>query len=435
MAPTSHSSFPASSSHRLLACPGSYTLGMALGPKERRSTIYSAEGTLAHSISEASLFAGLDPATQIGKTFKSDGHEFTPDDEFVDAVQVYIDFIEGLRAMGFYVALETRVSPMLHWTGLPVLGLDLFGTADCIAYHPQTQELVIGDLKFGKGVAVEAQNNDQFLYYGAGAMDVRLINRLRLDNDPASTPLPADWKPSKVTTVCIQPRAWYPQGPIRLARYTADEVRAWARERLYKGVDVAINDNGQTLQAGEHCRWCPALAHCSAHRQHMQDTARAAFAAVPAVNTPDPLAAMPAVSISDAALGDLLDKIALLKPFIAAVEQLGKDRSEAKPNSIPNWKVVPTLARRAWGSDPGNVIADLHNAGVPPGKYTETRLLSPAQVEKRIGKQSYDALVKQHVGRNSSGTKLVPEADPRARLQGRTAQEAFGAIPANTPAN
>lgn len=446
MAPTGHSTFPASSSSRLIACPGSYELGLQLS-QGRRSTIYSAEGTLAHSLSEASILTGADPSQALGRKFSTDGFEFDVDQEFVDAVQVYVDFVQGLIAMGYLVALETRVSPTYHWTGLPDLGLDLFGTADCIAYHPEQNDLLIGDLKFGKGVPVEVQANDQVLYYGAGAMNPEVINAILAANGYAIR-VGGNWQPASVRTVIIQPRASHPQGPVRHHDYTAQEVVDWARQRLYGGVEAAIKDKGQTLVAGKHCRFCPALPHCEAHRQHMQDTARQMFAAVPTENIPlpdllvssgdessnepaDPLDLLPAFALSDAMLADLLDRITILKPFIAAVEALAKDRDAKAPGTIPGWASAPTQPRRKWGEDDdAEQYQALLKAGLAHTEIMETKLLSPAQVQKRVGKRRYDQLVKPFVGRASSGTTLVPVADPRVRRNARSAQEAFGLLPA-----
>lgn len=457
MAPTTHSAFPASSAARLIACPGSYELGLALSTGDRRSTIYSAEGTLAHSLSEASLLTGADPNGALGRTFKTDGFEITPDEDFLDGVQTYVGFIQGLIAMGYLVALETRVSPQVHWSGLPDLGIDLFGTSDCIAYHPGLDELLIGDLKFGKGVAVEVKDNDQLRYYSAGSLNVDVINALLAANNHTKRVYPG-WKPRRVQTVVIQPRAHHPDGPIRKHDYTADEIIDFARVRLYEGVKAALTDKGKTLNAGKHCRFCPVLAHCEAHREHMVETARQVFLAIPPVNVavddlfsgseksentdadqagattaPDPLAHLPEVSLTDDMIGLLMDRIAILKPFIAAVEALAEARDVQSKGSIPGWTSVPTQPRRAWGeADEAAQIAQLHNAGLAPGDYTETKLLSPAQVQKRVGKRKYDQLVKQFVGRKSAGTKLVPVEDPRAKQRkGRTAQEAFG-LPAPT---
>ena len=282
MSATGHSQFPASSAARLLACPGAFALGKKYDTGGRRSTVFSAEGTLAHSLSEVALFTGADLSDMGGRTFTADGFEFSPDEDFIEAVQTYVDFIQGLEALGYLIALETRVSPMIHWSGLADLGVDLFGTADCIAYHPGSNHLLIVDLKFGKGIAVEVQGNAQLLYYGAGALSLPLINYIRQTHGLGQT----SKLPGKLDTIVVQPRAHHPDGPIRKAEYTTDEVVNWSRNVLHTGVDRAIQDDGKTLNAGSHCRFCPALAHCPAYEKMMKDEAKAAFLNAPANNAP-----------------------------------------------------------------------------------------------------------------------------------------------------
>jgi hypothetical protein len=442
---TGHSQFSASSAYRLLACPGAFALGQACDTGGRRSTVFSAEGTLAHSLSEVALFAGSDFTDVLGRTYSADGFQFTPDEAFVEGVQTYVDFIRGLEALGFIIVLETRVSPMIHWGGLADLGLDLFGTADCIAYHPVHNKLVIVDLKFGKGIAVEVKDNAQFLYYGAGAISLPLINYMREQHGHP----PTNVLPTELETVVVQPRTFHQDGPIRRATYTTQQVVDWTRGTLYQGVERAINDNGKTLSAGDHCRFCPALAHCPAHEALVAEAAKDTFANAPIDNTPvvsttgtdvmamptleQQMAALPDAHLSDAKLGELLDKIAILKPYFAALEALAEERLKAAATRPGlNWKLVPTRTRRVWSDDEPTVVSALHNMGVAPGLYTETRLISPAQAERRMGKKQFRQLLDQLplVKQSSPGTTLVPASDPRAQInEGRSAAEAFGINP------
>jgi hypothetical protein len=96
---------------------------------------------------------------------------------------------------------------------------------------------------------------------------------------------------------------------------------------------------------------------------------------------------------------------------------------------VTGWKLVPTRTRRVWNDDEPSVVAALHNMGVAPGHYTETRLLSPTQVERRLGKKQFKALLQQIqlVKQSTPGLTLAPETDPRAQIkQERSAKEAFG---------
>lgn len=416
--PVAHSSFSASSSARLLACPGSYQRALDADDGTRKSTTYSAEGTLAHSLSEICVHTGQDAASFIGRTMQADGHRFVVDDDFAEAAQVYVDTLRGLRSLGFLLSLENRVTPQVHWEGLPRLDIELFGTADCIAYNPETGELVIADLKFGRGVAVEAEGNTQLLYYASGAAHPSVVEAICRANGQPFRGV------ASVRTIIVQPRCPHPAGSVRHADYAYDEVVEWARGPLYYGVHAALTDNGKTLAEGKHCRFCPVLAVCDKPREATFEAARAAFLGAPIENLPDPGepdAALPADQLSDDDLGALLDKIEVVAPWLDAVRRLAYERATGN-RTIPGWKLVPKRATRQWAGDPEEaaeqVRATLIAAGLDPERaFADPKLLSPAQAEKALGRKAYDALLAQHVVKQSSGTTLAVEGDPRARVR------------------
>jgi hypothetical protein len=418
LAPNAHASFSASSSARLLACPGSYALALAADDGKRRSSIFAAEGTLAHSMSEACLHSNVDAVSFVGDKRTADGFEFTVDEDMAEGVQTYVDYVRGLQVMGYEVRLEVRVNPAGLWDGLAPLNTDLFGTSDVVAYNPTTKDLRIVDLKFGRGIAVEVENNSQLLYYAAGAMAAAGANA------------------KSVTATIIQPRAHHPKGPIRSHTYTGEEVRKWARTTLYNGVDRALSDNGKTLCAGSHCRFCPVAASCKTLADLSFETARAAYLAAPADNLPASApthAGLPQITLSPEALGDLLNKIEIIGPWIDAVKAMAKERLETTGAGVEGWKLVPTRPARKWAdtdedAQTAALQADLARAGEDPSKIVTTKLRTPAQVEKSLGKAAYAAHVAPHVVKLSGGVTLAPELDPRSAEARRSAQEAFGLI-------
>lgn len=437
MAPTLHSQFSASSAARLLACPGAFEAALSVNTG-RKSTVFSAEGTLAHAISEACLLAGTSPVKYLGQTMSADGFTFEVDQEMVDFIDVYVNFLSGLRALGYIVALENRVSPQWCWPDLKLehLDIELFGTADCIAYHPVTGHVIIVDLKFGKGVPVEVNANPQLLYYASGAINPAIIDQLCLSlGATQSAKLTSS---SKVDLVVCQPRAYHPDGPVRRAEYTVREVMDWNALVLHTGVKKAMEDKGRTFKAGKHCRFCPVDATCPTARQFSLDTAKAMFASAPPANVPmveevakaeEAQVFLSGFDLSDDDLGDLLDRITILAPWIEAVKKYAAERLEAG-RPVRNWRLVPKAARRHWADDEDKTIALLTMEGLDVQRFTRTVLLSPAQVEKELGKKVYVASVAPYVGKSSSGTTLAPVTDPRTRMQGRTAREAFTINPA-----
>lgn len=416
-----HSTFPASSSARLLECPGSYAEALRLDTGERKANQFSAEGTLAHAIAEVCLATGNEPHDYIGQTRWADGFQFTIDEDFADNVKVYVDFARGLQGMGYVLRLETRVSPQVWWGSLPPLNIELFGTSDLIAVDPVTGHVVIADLKFGRGVPVDAKGNPQLLYYAAGALGDNILQAMLGKNYKFNNNDP------DVDLVIVQPRAFHPEGPIRKADpLKRSDIINWACTGLYYGVERALNDNGKTFNPSKHCRWCPAITTCNAMQGYANEAAKRAFANVP-LDGLDPTKpqTLPAVGLSDRALGDLLDRVAVVMPLFTALQALGEERL-ASGRDVQGWKRIPKLARRSWTLQVEQDVLDaLAVSGVGPDEVTKSELMTPSEVERKLGKSKYNQIVAPLVSRKSSGHNLVPDADPRSRLKGRTAKEAF----------
>ena len=417
--PLQHSKFSASASARLLACPGSYELSIKADDGSRRSTVFSAQGTLAHAICEVCIQTGKDVSEFIGEKRSADGYDFTLDEEFAEHAQVYVDYIRGLRAVGFIVMLEQQVDPSVQFK--EAVDVNLFGTADCVAYNPDTRELVIADLKFGAGVPVNVNANSQLLYYGAGACHFPKIEEYCKSANVIFNGV------EDVTLTIIQPRAYHPDGPIRRYNTTPADVKAWARDVLHAGVIKALSDNGQTLDAGTWCRFCPVLAHCDKPAELSLATARSAFQNAPVQNIPPieaPDAELPAAHIADDKLADLLDKVAIIEPWLKALKDLGHERLTAG-STLDGWKLVAKRAQRKWAGDDYEMAQALTSAGLTPNEFETTKLLTPAQVEKKVGKKEYNDAVAPHVVKNSTGTTIAASGDPRKRIEQRLAKDAF----------
>jgi hypothetical protein len=382
-------------------------------------------------MAEASIQTGRDPYTFVGQTLSADGFAYDVDDEFAEAVDTYVSFVSSLRALGYIVVLERRVNPQVHWAGLTPQQIELFGTADCIAYHPGSRSLLVGDLKFGRGVAVEAGGNTQLRYYGAGAAHEDVLRPLCREAGVAYNGV------QTVDLVIIQPRAIHRDGPVRHDHTTMAELRTWARTVLYDGVAAALADNGVTLSAGSHCRFCPALVACEKPKEVALEVAIAAFANATPENVPmDLLPAEPAkgdpnvpeaLALSDDELAALLDKITVMEAWVRAIQREAHARADAG-RAITGWKLVNKRALRAWGADDDAEVMDaMARAGLNEDEYSKLKPFTPAQVERRVGAKVYAAAVAPHVVKRSSGTTLASEGDPRNRIAAtRSAQEAFG---------
>lgn len=356
-------------------CPGKPALAAKF---ENRSSSYADEGTDAHWLGQSIIEGHLWIDAALGKTGPK-GNVVTA--EMLDAVKVYVDFVESdLREED-----EWGVEARLRYNE------DVWGTADYWRYRPSTGELLIADYKHGKGVPVEVENNPQALIYG-------LMKAKSLGNRGVS----------KITLAIVQPRAPHSDGPVR--KWSVDATEMLDFEDKMLDAIAATKAPDAPLVPGDWCRWCPAAAACPGLRSQVLDTARTDFA--------------PGLSYDPARLAAELEAIPLIETWIKATQEFAF--AEALGGAkIPGWKLVEKRATRKWANEVEAASA-LENL-VPADELFERSLLSPAKVEKLLGKNGKAALASLTTT-SSSGLTLVHESDKRPAAAARaTAQEDFGA--------
>lgn len=395
-----HARLSPSSAHRWFECAGSPTLEAAF---KNKSSIFADEGTAAHTLGEFCLNKGFDAADFLGghvdikngtvNRFEKEGKNcFAITDEMVDAVQLYVDTIRSLIEDGDEHEIECKLD-LRHIEGME------FGTGDFLRYRPSTKELVICDLKYGKGVAVEVDQNEQLLTYAEGTAK-RFHNR-GLD---------------KVTMVIVQPRCPHPKGPVRtwtidaldLAEFRFDITAACERTRQAEADHAKIGKTinlgdwiKEHLSPGDHCKFCRAAATCPALTKHSLEVAELEFAdEPPVVNDLEP-----------AKIAEVLSKAGVLKDWIKRVEERGHQLAlDGTPP--PGFKLVHSTSHRKFKED---VTADYLAAtlDIEADKLmSEPKLVSPAAVEKLLGKKRKGEIA-DLVFKPRGKIILAPVDDPR----------------------
>lgn len=411
-----HSLIGPSSAKRVIECPGSVGLHIdflkqmtaQLGrPPARKSSKYSAEGTLAHRIAEDILNGK--PVPKVGDEIEEEGFTFKLDEDFLRDVQVYVDYVEGLRVLGYNVELENEVDISHLWGNAPPPEKP-FGTADCIAYNVSTGEMLVADLKFGRGVAVSAINNAQLRYYALGA-----CYKLGI-------------RPTTLHLVIVQPRAENPEGRIRGETITFSELWGWATNVLKPAVDSAFTQT-PARKMGDHCQFCPAQSVCPEKRQLALDTARHIFANTPTELTPKPdTQDLIKKYLDSQQLGALLTALDDLKSWADEVQAHAHAYVETG-GKADGWKLADKQARRKWTDETQvrEVLSRMDDLSVQ--EFLDMDLKSPAQILKNPkikSNQFVSNLLGGLVVAQSSGTTLVPVTDPRPSVQGKpTAREVF----------
>jgi len=351
---------------------------------------FAAEGTAAHALAAACLVEEHDAAYYADRVVDSvtgsiradkteDGERyFDVTDEMIDAVQTYLDLCRRFMKAPWEHDVEQRLD-------LRVVHKDVFGTGDFISYHPGTKALVVIDFKYGKGVPVEVEDNEQLLTYALGAA-------LRYHNRGLGS----------IDLYVVQPRCPHPAGPERHAGYDSVDLLEFRAKLAAAAKATEVPD--APLLAGDHCKFCPASAVCPTFREKATALAESEFSA------------SEVSGLSAEKLGEILNQAGLLKDWIKRVEAYAQ--TEAQHGRLPTgFKLVAKRATRKWKDPEGArtfmvTALELDEADV----LVEPKLKSPAQIEALIGKKRHKEIggLWESV---SSGANLVPVSDPRPELK------------------
>jgi hypothetical protein len=180
-------------------------------------------------------------------------HFDTPDlrQHVATAVQVAIEMIERARlnCKDSVVMVEQRLN-FSRWVP------EGFGTGDLVIIADDLVE--VADLKFGKGIAVLAENNSQMRLYGLGALDE--LGHL--------------YDVKRVRMTILQPRLdnWSSE------ELTAQELLGWADAHVVPRAKLAWAGEGAFV-AGAHCTkgFCKARFTCAARAEEGMSLARQSF--------------------------------------------------------------------------------------------------------------------------------------------------------------
>jgi hypothetical protein len=371
-----HSVYGPSSAHRWLRCPGSIKAEDAM-PEEKESP-FAAEGTDAHELAEICLNNKRTARSFIGKAPLTN-KERVIDQEMANHVQTYIDYVKGL---GDHQEYEQEVS---YDDWVP----GGFGTADVIVSKDET--LFVIDLKYGKGVKVDAPNNPQGMLYALGALSEREVFQSF----------------EKVVIVIHQPRL--------------NHVSEWETtpEDLYSfGAHAGVcalkttSPNPERIPGTKQCRWCRAKPVCPALMKEAEKTLMQEFDSFDA-EPPAP------ENLSDEQLKTIMTHKGLIEKWLKSVEEHVKSVIESG-GVFPGWKMVAGRSNRKWGDD---VEAErVLRRYLGEDAYVKKLLTAPA-AEKVLGKEK-KAEIQDLIVKPEGAPVLVPEDDKRPPLQlGITAED------------
>jgi hypothetical protein len=353
---------------------------------ERVSSEYAAQGSVAHMVAEAMLRHGEEMRGEI----EFEGFQIKADDEMAENTKVYTKHCFDLQAQASHFAIEEQVFLDGLWDGAPPPA-QMYGTADFIAVIDKTLHVV--DLKYGAGVAVEAYNNTQLMYYAVGAL-LSLPEMISKD---------IDW----VEAAIVQPRAYHADGPIRYLRMHRGDLMLWAKMELRPAVE-RITSGVLTFATGKWCRFCPVKATCPALAQVAPDTTKVSLFKMSRNQTP-----REAHSMADDDIGMVLDASSVIKDWLEAVKEEAERRIAAGAE-IPGWSLGPKRAVRQWADE----VEAMKVARFDLDDATFAKLLkliTVAQAEKLLIKKHSEVWTRMvpFSKKESSGMTLVRDGGPK----------------------
>lgn len=368
-----HALLSASGSEKFINCPPSARLEEHI---ESVSSIYAKEGTFAHNLGELKLLHHLG---EISKAEFDKKLKVMKQDEFYTKelemyVDVYVDFaIEKINEHKTgLVFIEKRVD-------YSCICPEGFGTSDILILDKDTIEVV--DLKFGKGLKVDAKDNSQLKLYAIGAVDN--FNFI--------------FEAKKVRMTIVQPRLDH----ISTDEIDVEELMAWGEQEVKPKADLAFEGKGE-FNPGDWCRWCRVKDRCRARAQANMELAKLDFKDAPL--------------LTDLEVVMVLEQIDDLVKWAKDVEKFAYTEAVNNGKEWPGFKLVEGRRTRRYSSEE-EVAERLLEAGYEETKIYSKSLLSLTKLEKELGKDEFEEILKDLIERPPGKPKLVPDEDKRIEIK------------------
>ncbi|HBJ77969.1 MULTISPECIES: DUF2800 domain-containing protein [Fusobacterium] len=372
-----HAILSASGASRWMACTPSARLEEQFPDS---TSEYAKEGTLAHELCELkvrkNLIEPMHTRTYNSKLKKLKEHELWQD-EMDKHTDTYLEYIQGL-VHSYSCTPAVMVEKKVDFSSYVPDG---FGTADCIIIADGTLHVV--DFKYGKGVAVSAENNPQMKLYGLGAyLEYSFLYAI-----------------DKVKMTIVQPRL----DDISECEISTTELMEWAEEVVKPLAEKAYKGEG-TYIAGNHCKFCRAKATCRERARMNLETSKFDFKE-------------PAL-LSDEEVGEALKMAQDLAKWAEDLKDYALAES-LKGKLIPGWKAVEGRGSRVF-TDNEEALKVLIGSGIDETMLYERKQLTLAQIEKVLGPKQFKELVGNMVEKSPGKPTLVIETDKREAITNKT---------------
>lgn len=370
-----HALLSASSSKRWLNCTPSARLEEQF--TKDTGSVYAEEGTAAHALAEHKL----------KRLLKRRSRRPVSDyqcDEMEDCTDGYAAYaMEQIE-----LAKQSCSDPIvlieqhLDYSAYVPEG---FGTGDLVIVADGT--LAVIDLKYGKGVAVEAEWNPQMMLYGLGALEL----------------FDAIYDIDTVRMTIYQPRL----ESVSTWEISVSGLMEWVETELRPKAALAINGEGE-FRCGFWCRFCKAKNTCRARAEEYLRLAQMEFQAP--------------VLLSDEEVAEVLKVADDLAKWAADVYAFATDEAITHGKQWTGFKLVEGRSNRKYTDE--EEVAEAAKAAGYTDIYKST-LVGITEMEKLMGKKKFAEVLGKLVYKPQGKITLVTESDKRQAVETASAEADF----------
>ena len=372
-----HALLGPSSAKQWMACTPSPRFSLEF---EEKPSEYAAEGTAAHEYAELFLLAELGGNDTLAvatiEAFAKNNQYYNG--EMEEAIGLYLDIVhERFQALykldhSTMLMAEQRLN-FSEWVP------EGFGTGDVVIIGAGIIEVI--DLKYGKGVPVDAKDNPQLRLYGLGAWNTYKIL----------------YDIERVRTTIVQPRL----GSVTTDEISVNDLVKWAEDEVAPRAKLAWAGEGEYVP-GDHCRFCKAKPRCKALADYNMEIAKHDFA-------------LPH-KLTDADIVEILERVDRLASWVTSIKEYALDQAVNHNIKWPGWKLVEGRSNR-FLNDADAAAQKMIAEGVQePLIYKPRQMLGITALEKLIGKKKFTTLLADLISKPPGKPTLAPETDKRAEF-------------------
>lgn len=364
---TGHSVYGPSSLPRVVRCPGSVSLGLTIDRSKEKPSVYANRGTMQHDAAEIAYYNGRDALDAL------------PDLSVVEKGNVHdcMDFLDNILKLHTApdISIEEQVS--LEPWGLPAI----YGTADVIVKSNGRLDVI--DWKFGSGVQVFAENNEQALAYAAGAAGAGSGDTI-----------------NGIFVHIVQP----PLNHYDTFELTYGELSNFVYDVLEPAYERTLSTDPDFVPGDKQCRFCPAGMICEARHAKNVDNAKRVFEMV------DEIEDFSTISKED--LAEVLACAEEYEGYIKSIRTYATQELMAG-RTFPGKKLVAGRSLRKFSDEEAafEYLREVHS--IPNDMLYTKKPVSPAQAEKLDRAIKKDPGFREFIIKPEGKPMVVDEDDKR----------------------